>query len=750
MLLETLQPGIFPYGKRGLKRAWPAIFLRASLACLLFGFAAAGGSALAASPGGVSTNLHCWYKADAGVTVDGSNNVTAWADQSGNGYNSTLVISDPNRQALGMNFNPAVDFDGNDYVNLPSSALTSGGGSYTGFLAFFVNSANWQPVASGGNEADNQRFWIGGGDNYDQVDAWYGSSNDLHSADYLLTAGLPIVGSYRYDDSGSGREIFCNSQSQGTHSATNRNHGSGNQRIGARPNLGEYFNGRVAEIVIYERAVTSAERQRVESYLALKYGVTLAADYADSSGSVFCSMTSVGYVGYADCLTGIGRDDASGLAQVKSKSVDSAALLTLTADNEGSNGSPSWVDISDREFFCFGDNGGDITAWVSTGAPAGARRLARQWRVREAGDTGLMLISASAADLPAFAGNNLFLYTDADGDFTSGAAPVAMTESGGVWTASVNAGAGEYFILAALPHTPTPTWTATQTYTVTPTFTPSLTATESATMTMTPTATPTRTVTPTGTASATATESATMTATPTVTPTFTESPTATESPTFTATPTLTLTATVTPTPTVTLTFTESPTATESPTVTPTRTITPTSTISPMLTATPTDTITVTFTITPTRTITRTSTVTRTPTITPTRTASLTVTRTFTITPTRTVTPTPTASPLVTPTFTETPNVAAEDLSRVIVYPNPYNGDLYWSNRMVFINLPSQVYVRIFTLDGRLVREFRKDDPGNRLVWDMTNQQGQPVASGAYLYVLKTMRERKTGKIFLMR
>ncbi|MEW6516300.1 MAG: DUF2341 domain-containing protein [candidate division FCPU426 bacterium] len=282
--------------------------------------------------------------------------------------------------------------------------------------------------------------------------------------------------------------------------------------------------------------------------------------------------------------------------------------------------------------------------------------------------------------------------------------------------------------------TPTPTLTPSPS----PTRTASPTATDSATVT------PTRTVTPTSTHSSTATESATFTATSTATPTATISSTATSTPTFTDTPTSSPTFTITPT------FTASPTFTATPTITQTFTITPTRTHTPPYTATPTDTITVTFTITPTRTITRTRTATPTFTCTPTYTATPTITVTSTISPTRTVTPTPTDSPMITPTFTETPNVAASDLAHVIVYPNPYRSDFYPSARVVFMQLPSRVVVRIYTLDGRLVREFQKDDPGNRLVWNLDNRQGRAVASGLYIYVLKTLREEKTGKIYILR
>lgn len=197
-----------------------------------------------------------------------------------------------------------------------------------------------------------------------------------------------------------------------------------------------------------------------------------------------------------------------------------------------------------------------------------------------------------------------------------------------------------------------------------------------------------------------------------------------ETPTYT--PTITKTPTISPTPTCTptLTITNIFTRTITPTPPPSSTFTPTGTITPTSTISPTMSITATRSITPTRTI----------------------TATRTITMTQTISPTPTISQ--TMTMTSTPNVAAADLSGVVLYPNPYRGDFNRRNQIVFFNLPNRVLIRVYSLDGKLVREINKDDLGNRAVWDLCNNRGKSVASGIYLYILKTDREQKTGKILL--
>lgn len=300
---------------------------------------------------------------------------------------------------------------------------------------------------------------------------------------------------------------------------------------------------------------------------------------------------------------------------------------------------------------------------------------------------------------------------------------------------------------------------ATPTFTPTPTFT--FTQTPAGTPTFTSTATPSRTATPSATGTPTATETSTATESATHTQTFTITLTRTPSPSSTPTPTLTASGTFTPTATRTGTSTSSPTVTATPTITRTSTISPTSTHSPVHTPTHTPTITPTSTISPTPTVTRTCTATGTITRTATVTPTSTITLTSTISPTPTISPTLTVSPTVT--ITPTPLTYAPDLGGVIVYPNPWNGELPWVRpRMVFLNLSRNATIRIYSLDGRRVTtlppgltadngQTRNAGDNGRAEWALTNEQGRPVASGVYVYIITDPEGRSSrGKLAIMR
>ena len=73
-----------------------------------------------------------------------------------------------------------------------------------------------------------------------------------------------------------------------------------------------------------------------------------------------------------------------------------------------------------------------------------------------------------------------------------------------------------------------------------------------------------------------------------------------------------------------------------------------------------------------------------------------------------------------------------------VVPNPYyayssyeNGPL--DNRVRLTNLPDECVVSIYSMDGSLVKQLNKNSEGSAtLDWDLKNQKGIPIASGAYI------------------
>jgi hypothetical protein len=85
------------------------------------------------------------------------------------------------------------------------------------------------------------------------------------------------------------------------------------------------------------------------------------------------------------------------------------------------------------------------------------------------------------------------------------------------------------------------------------------------------------------------------------------------------------------------------------------------------------------------------------------------------------------------------------------YPNPFN-----PTTQIGFRLPetSEVSILISGIQGNLVRELALNqsfEAGDHfMTWDATDKNGQPVASGMYVYLFKAGRYQKTEKMLLLK
>jgi hypothetical protein len=68
---------------------------------------------------------------------------------------------------------------------------------------------------------------------------------------------------------------------------------------------------------------------------------------------------------------------------------------------------------------------------------------------------------------------------------------------------------------------------------------------------------------------------------------------------------------------------------------------------------------------------------------------------------------------------------------------------------MFGGLPIGASLRLYALDGTLVREFQASETGG-IAWDGKNGAGTPVSSGIYVYVVESPAGQKLGKIAVVR
>lgn len=417
-------------------------------------------------PGGITADFRLWLKATRGITKDGSNKVSKWADIGTNGKDAIQTVSanQPtylDNAASNINFNPVIEFE-NDGSSVSQYLYNTDNGFYSQDIFIVmeadadVSSSSGMTIFSGSisdiltpenyvDDADDVTG-VGLGDysaNLTGERLWYNQGSSTTKPYYALpassaraydVAGIINVGNKSTTVS-DGMRILFNSiddvQSPTQTISTFENVGfidtapDPDITLGTPYNIGKNLNatmgnlnGRVAEIFTFAERVSDVDRQKIESYLAVKYGITLGAsteaqkDYINSFGTVVWDISA--NTGYNHHVAGIARDSVSDLNQKQSK--------TLNLENEvtiGLNGIFTTNNANVNEF----ENDGDFLVWgcnnlaytasgsniitISSGMTTSLTRILRQWKIIEStevtSDVGTVYISIPEDAFSGFA-----------------------------------------------------------------------------------------------------------------------------------------------------------------------------------------------------------------------------------------------------------------------------------------------------------------------------------------------------------
>jgi hypothetical protein len=411
------------------------------------------------APGGVTGNLLTWHRADKGINATGTV-VNGWLDQGGFAKDLLPALAGTSNPAYNtttglINFNPVLTYDGtNDVMSNASMNHTATGGEDI-FAVVLPNAvATHHDIVGLGtattpNTATELRF--------DANRLQYLANNTAVVAITNPVATNGLVQLANGNRSGTGAASLLMNGNIVATGTLGQFPTANYMNIGARRAAGAnsfFFNGKIAEVAIYNKQLSDEERMKVASYLAIKYGITLSHDYVDPANTVIWSLT--GNTGYNYNITGIGRDDCNGLHQKQSKSVNAnEALVTIghglgiSATNAGNSNV-----LENVTAMLLGDDNGLRNAFTATGAPSGRERTARTWKVQETGTIGTVTIqvpansSAATVKLPLERDGVVYMLVNNSNDFTTGATEVPMTLNGDNWEATYDFSGGDYFTFA--------------------------------------------------------------------------------------------------------------------------------------------------------------------------------------------------------------------------------------------------------------------------------------------------------------
>ncbi len=421
---------------------------------------------LPASPGGVDHKLALWLKADAGTstTVSGAT-INNWSEHSGNNNHASKIRGTPLYRSNQINGYPAIDFGTHAQAAMTiANASTLNSDSEYDAKTFVLclrtgtEVSTRQVIYEQGGGTRGINIYLEAGRIY--FGAWnisadgagapweYTSANALVSPQkvYLLTCvyegNTAKTGALRLYLNG---KLLSTAAQVGILYAHASAIGLGAMTTGAYfetgPATGSGFNfrGRLGELISYNQVLAAEDQQRVESYLALKYGITLdqsaPQDYVSSEPEVIYPARTT-HQAFNRNIAGIGRDDEAAFNQNKSRALYGSANITLQHNA---------AFRKDEAFLVWGDNGGAASLRASF-AGGSDNRFSRIWRVSESGaiDTVIVRLASKVAT-----GLSHILISSAENFPAEATTKIALNIVGGNYEATLDFNDGEYFTFYA-------------------------------------------------------------------------------------------------------------------------------------------------------------------------------------------------------------------------------------------------------------------------------------------------------------
>ena len=331
--------------------------------------------ACAGSPGGVSTGLSVWYKSDNTASITMGTGVASWNSSAGSAGTWPVtqgtagqqpgVISGATSPRL-FNYNPRIDFiaASNTMLGNTSTAtdLMTSAGSY------FIISDNSVDDFTGMTYTSNlsaYRHQFKPGFRAQSSDA----SVNGWTFDWVPPTEYAGTSACMTTVTGSGATMTVSKNSVAL-AASNSNDNTYSPSISAGLYLGRNNSGgedtdaNIGEVILYSSTPSAANLNKIESYLAIKYGLTRGgntgptASYNYLSSNATVIWNKVSNTGFNFDIAGIGRDDASALFQKQSISVNNNEPVTIGLTSiANSNALNANTFNADQSFLVWGNNG---------------------------------------------------------------------------------------------------------------------------------------------------------------------------------------------------------------------------------------------------------------------------------------------------------------------------------------------------------------------------------------------------------
>lgn len=261
------------------------------------------GEIMAINPSFPQTDLALWLRADEGVSTSGGD-VTGWKDLANNGdvkvitSGTTLLAPTYNASVAAFNNKPTLSFNKSALRDYNVNFNTTNGIT-TFVVALPTTTTATADLISTGKVSED--FLMETNTTGKLITSYYrnGTTNTVTGTTTISTS-TPSILSQRF---GSNVQSFINGVSQGTAAIGALANMVKTIRIGSSLTTTAPFTGQIAEIIVFKKALSDADRLAVENYLSQKYGLGVSNSAAPSIASGSTGTYDLGTTGASVSFT---------------------------------------------------------------------------------------------------------------------------------------------------------------------------------------------------------------------------------------------------------------------------------------------------------------------------------------------------------------------------------------------------------------------------------------------------------------
>lgn len=414
-------------------------------------------------PGGVASgNVSLWLSGNDGTNCSTNGcSISYWADGSGNALDQVQTIQSrmPKFETYAANFNPGVKFDGASSTagDFLSSGSLFPSGTYEDMNVFVVTKIPYIKPHFIFEErvyryrfsahipwSNSQVYWDAGhyGAPYRIYTSWGGNLNETYTWSMLASTSQVSTNSISKQAIARNSKVIV--QDNDYRAIIGRNNPF---YVGNNSTKAYSYQGTIQELIIYLGYLSVQDRQKIESYLAIKYGTTadragIYSNYLDGNGSSVYNDSGT----YWNRIAGIGKDTLSTLDQRISQSIYSGSILrgSTSTDFTSVNQAPR-PSLKEGQYLMWGSNSGS-TAFNGVFDGAANRRMGRIWKVENTGKVEKTYFAIPSST--TFPAGTKYMVISSDTTFNSSDTIIPLTTSGSFLTAQATVPDGYYISFA--------------------------------------------------------------------------------------------------------------------------------------------------------------------------------------------------------------------------------------------------------------------------------------------------------------